>query len=461
MSLEPTVILIDPPAWPAHGRLWSHLVSDVSLAELHGFAADHGVPRRGFERDHYDVPETAYAALVAAGAVPVSAREVVRRLTASGLRVPKKVSMGRRAAGRELLRPARLRAGDLVAVVSMAGPVAADRLAAGIARLDGWGLRVQPAPHVLDRDERLDYLAGDDAARAADFTAAWLDPEVRAVMLARGGYGTDRALDLLDWRRLAEAAPKVVVGFSDVTALHQAVAQRLGLVTVHGQVVTSLGSAAEASAEALRLLLMEPERVTELFQQRPDGPSDRSFGESTRGSAGRPAIEAIVGDAAAGVRVGGSAVEQIVGAAAAGVRVGGSAVERVVGGAAEGVLVGGNLALLAAEVGTWSSRPAYGGIVLLEDVGEEPYRLDRMLTQLLRSGWFEGVRGVVLGAFTDCGDPAAVSATLLDRLVPLGVPMVAGMDLGHTPTSISVPLGVRARLDADAGTLTLAEPALR
>ncbi|HET7173231.1 MAG TPA: DUF4031 domain-containing protein [Nocardioidaceae bacterium] len=398
------MILIDPPAWPARGRLWSHLVSDVSLAELHGFAADHGLPRRGFERDHYDVPETAYAALVAAGAVPVSAREVVRRLRASGLRVPKKGSMGRRAAGRELLRPPRLRAGDLVAVVSMAGPVLADRLAAGIARLHGWGLRVQPAPHVLDRDDRLDYLAADDAARAADFTAAWLDPEVRAVVLARGGYGTDRALDRLDWRRLAEAEPKVVVGFSDVTALHQAIAQWLGLVTVHGHVVTSLGSAADSSAEALRLLLMEPDMVTDLFA--------------------------------------------------------GQAVAAVVGGAAEGVLVGGNLALLAAEVGTPSSRSAYGAIVVLEDVGEEPYRLDRMLTQLLRSGWFEGVRGVVLGAFVDCGDPAAVSATLFDRLVPLGVPMVTGVDLGHTDSTIAVPLGVRARLDADRTTLVLRAPPL-
>lgn len=397
-------IFVDPPAWPAHGRLWAHLVSDESLDELHAFAAANGVPRRGFERDHYDVPAELYDALVAAGAAPVSSREVIRRLHAAGLRRRKKAMMARRSVGRELLRPPRLMAGDLVAVVATAGVVAPERLAVGVARLESWGLRVRVADHVLARDDGLDYLAGRDADRAADFASAFSDPEVAGIVVARGGFGTQRIVDLLDWRRLAESAPKAVVGFSDVTALHQALASRLGLVSVLGHVATSLGGADDAGADQLRRLLMGDETVLDVF--------------------------------------------------------GGSGVETVVAGAADGVLVGGNLAVLAADVGTSTSRPAGGGIAVLEDVGEQPYRLDRALTQLARSGWLDDVRGVVCGQFTDCGDPAQIREVLLRRLAPLGVPLVLGAVIGHVGDSVSVPLGTMATLDASAPSLVLHRPAL-
>lgn len=395
-------ILIDPPAWPAYGRLWSHLVSDESHAELHQFAAAHSIPRRGFDRDHYDVPADAYDRLVAAGAQPVSSRELVRRLSVAGLRRRKADTMARRRPGAELLRPPRLRPGDQVAVVAGAGVVPASRLAAGVAVLEGWGLRVRVDERVLDAHDPLTYLAGSDQARARSFHAAWTDADIAGVFLARGGYGTQRMLDLLDWRRLAEADPKLVVGFSDVTALHEALAAKLGLASVLGHLVTSLATASAASAERLRAILMGEEFDV----------------------------------------------------------LGGFGGTCLTGGVADGVLVGGNLALLAADVGTSTSRPAAGGLVVLEDVEEEPYRIDRYLTQLLRSGWFDGVRGIVLGAFTDCGNPELVDAVLTDRLAGLGVPVVMGVDLGHTPSSATVPLGVAATLDADAVTLRLHGPAV-
>lgn len=396
-------ILIDPPAWPAHGRLWAHLVSDVSYDELHAFAAAHGVPRRGYERDHYDVPADAYEALVAAGASPVSSRVLLERLTRSGLRRRKATAMAHRASGNALLRPSRLHPGDLVAVTAPAGPVQEDRLEAGLERLRTWALRVRVQPHTLDTHP-LGYLAGTDADRAADFVDAWMDDDVAAVIAGRGGYGVQRILGLLDWRRLAEARPKILVGFSDVTALHQAVATRLGLATLHAHVTTSLGAASADSVERMRSMLFEPAAI-DLFE--------------------------------------------------------GSDVRAVTHGSATGVLIGGNLTILASETGTPFARPARGGILLLEDVAEESYRLDRLLTQLLRSGWFEGARGIVLGDFSDCGDPVAVEATLLDRLRSLAVPMVAGFDFGHTPTSRSVPLGVRATLAVPTDrrpSLTLVEP---
>ena len=396
-------LLIDPPNAPGHGRLWSHLASDESYEELHDFAASLGIPRRGFDRDHYDIPSERYEQVVAAGATPVSSRELIRRLHAAGLRRRKAEVLRPRRPGQSLVRPRRLRAGDHVAVVAPAGPVRPERLDAGLAVLRSWGLTVMEGPHVRKRHDELDYLTAPDAARAEDLRAAWSDPAVRAVFCARGGYGTQRMVDLLDWPGLAAAGPKLLVGFSDVTGLHQAFGRRLGVATVHGPVVTSLGEADEESREHLRRLLFEPETAMTLTP-RP---------VPARGS-----------------------------------------------GIVEGVLVGGNVALLATDVGTPSSMPATGSIAVLEDVGETPYRLDRALTHLLRAGWFEGVRGVALGQFVRCGDRAAVERVLEDRLGPLGVPVLHGLPVGHTDHNLAFPLGVPAVLDADAGTLVLREPAL-
>jgi muramoyltetrapeptide carboxypeptidase len=398
-------LLIDPPQSAGHGRLWSHLASDVSYDELHAFAAALGIPRRGFDRDHYDIPAERYHDVVAAGAVPVSSRELIRRLDAVGLRRRKRDTLRPRRPGRRLLRPRRLAPGERVAVVAPAGPAPVERLEAGLRVLRSWGLEVVEMPHVRGRLDPPGYLAAHDDERAADLLAAWCDPAVRAVVCARGGYGTHRILDLLDWDALARAGPKVLVGFSDVTALHQAFAARLGLATVHGPVVTSLGAGDATARDHLHRLLFRPAEVTALLP--------------------RP-------------------------------------VEVLVPGLAEGVLVGGNVAVLAACVGTSTSLPADGGIAVLEDVGEATYRLDRALTHLLRAGWFEGVAAVVAGAFDRCGHPDRVRALLLDRLGGLGVPVLLGAPVGHVPGNLAVPLGVRARVDAagdvaSGGTLTLVD----
>ncbi len=396
-------LLIDPPNAPGHGRLWSHLASDSSYDELHRFAQALGIPQRGFDRDHYDIPAERYDAVVAAGAIPVSSRQLIERLRAAGLRRRKADVLAPKRPGNALVRARRLRQGDRVAVVAPAGPVPEDRLEAGLSVLRSWGLEVTEAEHVRGRDPRLGYLAADDAARASDLSRAWADPDVTAVFCARGGYGTQRLLDVLDWRTLALAAPKALVGFSDLTALHQAFAARLGLSTIHGPVVTSLASGDEHSREHLRTLLFSPA----------PGMSLTPFGGQTLWQ-----------------------------------------------GHAEGSLVGGNLALLAAGVGTQGSLPATGSIAVLEDVGEELFRIDRQLTQLLRAGWFDGVRGIVLGEFTDCGPADRVQELLADRLVPLAVPTLAGAPFGHGPRNLAFPYGVPAVLDADAGMLVLREAAL-
>jgi muramoyltetrapeptide carboxypeptidase len=395
-------LFIDPPNSAGHGRLWSHLASDASYDELHRFASTLGVPPRGFDRDHYDIPAERYDAVVAAGATPVSSRDLIVLLKQAGLRRRKPEALAPKKPGRSLIRAERLHAGDRVAVVSPAGPVPTERLDAGLAVVESWRLDVRLMPHVRGRHADVDYLSADDAARAADFMAAWCDPEVQAVLCARGGYGAQRIVDLLDWQAIAAAGPKVLVGFSDVTALHQAFAARLGLSTIHAPVLSRLAGEDAESREQLRALLFEPAPLSLT-------PTPAST---------------------------------------------------MVPGQASGVLVGGNVTVLAAGIGTRDSAPAAESIAVLEDVGEQVYRLDRSLTQLLRAGWFDGARGIVLGDFTGCGTSATVQALLHERLAPLGAPILWGAPIGHGPRNLAFPLGVPAVLDATAGTLELREPAL-
>ncbi|MFF9012569.1 LD-carboxypeptidase [Streptomyces sp. NPDC014870] len=304
-----------------------------------------------------------------------------------------------------LTRPARLRPGARVAVVASSGPIPEDRLVAGLDILRGWDLEPVVAPHVLDTHGELGYLAGGDQDRARDLQEAWCDPDVSAVLCARGGYGAQRMVDLLDWPAIRSAGPKVFVGFSDVTALHEAFAVRAGLATLHGPMVAAASFLKDPrTQESLRATLFEPESV-------------RTLGLPTA----RPLAP----------------------------------------GRAHGVTLGGCVSLLAAELGTPHARPsARGGLLLLEDVGEEPYRLDRILTQLLRSGWPAGVAGVALGSWEECGPYEDVRAVLADRLGGLGVPVVEELGFGHSETALTVPLGVPGVLDAESATLTLDVPAL-
>ncbi|WP_329173506.1 S66 peptidase family protein [Streptomyces sp. NBC_01477] len=303
-----------------------------------------------------------------------------------------------------LVRPRRLVAGDRVGVVAPAGPVAPDVLDAGLDVLRGWGLEPVVAPHVLD-GHPCGYLAGADQARADDLRDAWCDPDLAAVICARGGYGTQRMADLLDWDAMQQAAPKVFLGYSDITVLHQAFATRLGVATLHGPMPGTPGFLTDpAGQEHLRRTLFTPEDVQVLHA---------------------PAPRALVP------------------------------------GRAAGVVLGGCLSLLASDLGTRSGRPsAAGGILLLEDVGEEAYRLDRFLTQLLRAGWLDGVAGIALGSWEDCGPYDEVRALLLDRLAPLGVPILEDLGFGHCDAAVTIPLGLPATLDTTTATLTLHTPAL-
>ena len=294
--------------------------------------------------------------------------------------------------------PPALQPRDRVAVIAPASAFDRASFEAGLA-LIGARYRAEYGPGVFERHR---YLAGDDARRLGELTAALGDPDVRAVFCARGGYGAMRLL-----ARLAAASPpgppKLLVGFSDITALHLWL-QTLGRISIHGPVLTQLGRLPPATCERLFSVL-----------------------ESTSPA---PALKGTL---------------------------------TCVGGMAEGPLLGGNLSVVTRLIGTPFMPRLDGAILLLEDQGERPYRLDRMWTHLQLAGVFDRVRGIVLGSFTGCEEkdaPYSSTEVLRELARATGLPCAAGFPIGHGELNEPVPLGVRVRLDADARSLSFLEAAV-
>ena len=311
---------------------------------------------------------------------------------------------------RKLRRPARLRPGDTVALISPASYAEDDAVERAYQNLESLGLQVQPGQHL--RAER-GYHAGTREQRFQDLHAAFAEPEIKGVWCVRGGVGAAQILPLLDYR-LIRRNPKVFVGYSDITALHVAILKKTGLVTFHGPVASS--EFTDYTREQVRRVLFEPSG--ELLIQRPDtyptdeaGYEKHTFPGPTSG---------------------------------------------------EGPLTGGNLSLLAAAAGTGYEPKLKGKILFLEDVGERVYRIDRMLTQLRQAWDLDSVNGIALGIFKDC-QPSEGSRSLSlvecfqDRLGDLGVPMCYGLPIGHIDDMCTLPMGVRARLDAEGVELRLLE----
>jgi muramoyltetrapeptide carboxypeptidase len=291
-----------------------------------------------------------------------------------------------------------LHPGDCVAVIAPASGFDRAAFDAGLALVDARYESVY-GPGIFERQR---YLAGSDGRRLDELNAALADPEVRALFCARGGYGATRLLGRL---RAADpsAAAKLLIGFSDITALHLWM-QAHGRISIHGPVLTQLGRLPQATCERLFGLLESSAPAAAL-----------------RGAA------------------------------------------TYVGGVAEGPLLGGNLSVFSRMLGTPFMPAIDGAVLLLEDQGERPYRLDRMWTHLQLAGVFDRVRGIVLGTFTGCEEPDAAygSADVLRELAEAtGLPCAAGFPIGHGDVNEPVPLGAAVRLDADSATLTFVQAAV-
>ncbi|MGX9707551.1 S66 peptidase family protein [Laceyella tengchongensis] len=305
------------------------------------------------------------------------------------------------------MKPPALKPGDLIGVIAPASPVPEERRERALQTLRRFGYRLKVGASV---QEQHGYFSGTDEVRARDVNEMFADPEVRAIMCIRGGYGSQRLLDRIDYAMIRRN-PKIFVGYSDITSLHLALWKKAGLITFHGPMVGELEHVSEEEEMAWSVLfrqLSDPQPLGEY----PDTGRTLCF--------------------------------------------------TITPGRATGRLVGGNLCLLAASMGTPYELDTTGKILFIEEVGEEPYRIDRMLTQLRLAGKLEQAAGILFTDFHDC-DAANPERSLTLREVleeiirPLGVPAYFGFQAGHTEPNLALPIGIQADLDAGEGTLMLLE----
>ncbi len=314
-----------------------------------------------------------------------------------------------------VIRPPRLGPGSRVALLAPAGPLLErDDLTRGVELCRALGLTPVLGANA---HRRHGYLAGSDDERLADLNGALADPAIDAIWCLRGGYGVTRILDRVDFSPLADR-PKIVIGFSDVTALILALHQATEIVSFHAPMARS--PLTQFSRDHFEQVLMRTGAAGRLARLAP--PTSVLVPRTPRLLA-------------------------------------------LHGGVAEGPLIGGNLSLFAALLGSRHLPECNGAILFLEDVGEDLYRIDRMLAQMRMVGILNQVAGVILGQFTDMkrgtGDGAlGFDEVMRTYLEPLGVPVLSGVPVGHVDDQWTLPIGVRARLDADAGEVDLLEPAV-
>jgi muramoyltetrapeptide carboxypeptidase len=311
----------------------------------------------------------------------------------------------------------RLQAGDTIALINPANAVyERDPYRFATEALQALGFKVREAPHLRARYGR---LAGTDTQRAGDVNAMFADPSVQGLMALTGGSGCNRILPLLDYA-LIRRQPKALMGFSDITALINAVNAQTGLVTFHSPVASSEWNA--YSLESFKAIVMQAQAVLLANPPPARGRDDELVNKTGR-------------------------------------------ITTLRGGKARGPLVGGNLTVFAAMAGSAYWPQLDGAILCLEDVNEEIYRIDRMLSTLMLAGALNKLTGVVLGNFTNCGPGDSFGSLTLDEVfddyfLGLNVPVFRGAQFGHVKLKYSFPIGLPVEMDADAGTLQLLQPAV-
>jgi muramoyltetrapeptide carboxypeptidase len=317
---------------------------------------------------------------------------------------------------RKVIKPPRLNDGDTLGVVAPASaPANPKNIDLAMGALAKLGFKAKPATNLR---KRLGFLAGSDRERAQDLMEMFADKAVKGIICFRGGYGAARLLPLLDYRAIQQN-PKVFIGYSDITSLHAAFLAKANLVSFHGPMLNSdflKDNVPDFTLQSFLRTLMQPSAPGSVCQ---------NYKKKT-------------------VRV-------------------------LSPGSVSGPLVGGNISILCASLGTPYQPSLKGAILFLEDLNEEPYRFDRMLTQLLNAGLLQQVAGVAVGINKNCKDPKAKNSTeyrqtledvLKERLLPLSIPIVAGLPFGHVRHNATLPVGVLAKLDGEKGDLLISEPAV-
>lgn len=305
-----------------------------------------------------------------------------------------------------MIKPKALKPGDTIGVIAPASPTTEENVKTAYHKLEEMGFKVKMGKSPY---EKYGYLSGKDNVRAEDINEMFKDKEINGIICMRGGYGTPRILDLIDYEAIRDN-PKVFVGYSDITALHIAFTQISNLVTYHGPMVSSdiIGSFSDFSRDNLYKAIMGTEAI---------------------GTISNPLGEDIV---------------------------------TINGGIAEGTIIGGNLSLIVDTIGTPYEIDVKDKILFIEEVGEEPYNIDRMLNQLRLSGKLQEASGIILGDFNNCvsdkhDENLTLEQVIEDHIKPVGKPTIYNLQAGHCEPMITLPFGVKARLDADKKELIILE----
>lgn len=315
-----------------------------------------------------------------------------------------------------IIKPPRLKEGDRIALVAPGSYISEKELQDSVTNLSDLGFQVTFSEKLTLQNG---YFSGTDQQRADDLMDMFEREDVDAIMCVRGGYGCARILPLLDYS-VIKKHPKILIGYSDVTALLYGIFRKTGLITFHGPVATSTFN--EFTVNSFKNVLMNPESVTKFINANP--PSD----------------------------------ENVYG------------VKTIVEGKAKGRLIGGNLSIMVSLIGTRYDIDYSNKIIFIEEIGEEPYRIDRMLTQLIQADKFKNASGVMMGIFSKCEpkekDPSfsksfSLMEVLTDRFAGMKIPVVYGMSFGHIKDKFTIPFGIRAELNTTEQTLTLLESAVK
>lgn len=315
-----------------------------------------------------------------------------------------------------IIKPPRLKEGDRIALVAPGSYISEKELQDSVTNLSDLGFQVTFSEKLTLQHG---YFSGTDQQRADDLMDMFERDDVDAIMCVRGGYGCARILPLLDYS-VIKKHPKILIGYSDVTALLYGIFRKTGLITFHGPVATSTFN--EFSVSNFKKVLMNPETKVKFYNANPSS-DDNIYGVKT-----------------------------------------------IVSGKAKGRLIGGNLSILVSLIGTKYDVDYSDKIVFIEEIGEEPYRIDRMITQLIQADKFKNAAGVMMGIFSKCEpkekDPSfsksfSLMDVLLDRFSGMNIPVVYGMSFGHVKDKFTIPFGALSELDTNEQTFSLLESAVK
>ena len=315
----------------------------------------------------------------------------------------------------DVIKPPRLKRGDKIGLIAPAGFITEEQMKKSITSLEGLGFNVIPSKNILNK---FGYLAGTDKERADDFNEMFANKNIAGIVCARGGWGAARILSLLDYK-LIKNNPKVLVGYSDITSLLYAIFRNTGLITFHGPVGISTFN--EFSINNFNDVLVNPSNELTLWNADEENSSED--------------------------------YERFV----------------VRSGICNGRLIGGNLSIMVSLIGTDYDVNLKDAIYFIEDIGEEPYSIDRMLTQMIQANKFKDAAGIVFGVCSKCiskpdesgiGNSFSIKEILIDRLYNLNIPVIYGFSFGHITNKFTLPFGAKAELNVNEQTLTLKENAV-